>query len=197
MHFSYKYHQTVNIYDNNDISVMKIIKITEAKFASLFNSPGNGNFYQDGDFFVTNDKMKKARDIFYPYYQNRYNGDKNQIIHQIAFAQTMHMIDKGEKLPEFGDYKMYHSIGNIPFSKKQVEYVENQIRPKYENMSLEELYDDMLVDQERSNYEIERDSKQAIADLLNKGFFDTYLNGQLKEFALWNLGKLRTSVCDY
>jgi hypothetical protein len=169
---------------------MKRVKITKAKFVSLFGNPGNNNFYQDGDFFVTNDKMNKARWLFYPYYQSRYNGNKDKIIHQIAFAKTIKMIDNGEKLPEFDDYKIYHSIGNIPFSKKQVEYVEKKIKPQFKNMSLEELYDYMLIEQERNNYETNRDCKKAVADLIDKGFFDKYLNGQLKPLALWSIGRL-------
>lgn len=169
---------------------MKTVKITEAKFVSLFDTPGNDNFYQDGDFSVTNERMKRARELFYPYYKGLHNENVDKIIHQIAFAKTIKMIDSGEKLPEFGDYKMYHSIGNIPFSKKQVEYVENKIRPEFENMPLEELYDYMLIEQERNKYEIDRDSKKAVSDLISKGFFDKYLSGSIKPLALWSIGEL-------
>ena len=94
------------------------------------------------------------------------------------------------KIPEFGDYKLYHSLGNIPFSKKQIEYVENQIKPTFENMSVKELYDYLIISQEKSMYENEIDAKKAIEELINNKFFDKYLNGYLKPLALWSLGKL-------
>ena len=172
---------------------MKKIRILESKFISLFSKsskPENDVFYQDGDFIVTNNKINKARDLFYPYYNDVYNGNKNKIIHQIAFAKTMRMIDNGKlkALPQ--NEGNYYSVRNRRFSKEQVEEVERQIYPKFKDMSLEELYDYLLIDMERTSYNTEKDGKKAIAELLNNGFFDEYLNGQLKDIALWNLGKL-------
>lgn len=171
---------------------MKKLIVNETQLVSLLNpngKPYNDVYYKDGDFVVTNDRINKARETFYPFYKDRYNEDKNKIIHQLAFETTMEMIDNGKKIPEFGDYKIYHSITNMRFSPKQVEYVENQIRSKYENMNLEELYDYMLIKMERDAYDTKIKCRKAVSDLLNKGFFDDYLNGNLKELALWTLGK--------
>ena len=169
---------------------MKKIILSEAQFVSLFNKPGNGNFYQDGEFAVTNDRMNALRGEMYPFYKSRYNEDKDKIIHQLARVKVMRMLDNGEELPDFGDFKLYNTLEGNTFSQKQVEYIENQIRPKYENMSLEELYDEMLINQERGMYEGRIASKKAIEKLLKEGFFDKYLNGQVKDLALWTLGKL-------
>lgn len=169
---------------------MRKIILSEAQFVSLFNKPGNGNFYQDGEFAVTNDRMNALRGEMYPFYKSHYNEDKDKIIHQLARVKVMRMIDNGEKLPEFGDPKIYKTVYNNTFSRRQVEYVENQLRQKYENMSLEELYDEMLINQERGGYEGKVASQKAIEKLLEDGFFDSYLNGQVKDLALWTLGKL-------
>ena len=169
---------------------MRKIILSEAQFVSLFNKPGNGNFYQDGEFAVTNDRMNALRGEMYPFYKSHYNEDKDKIIHQLARVKVMRMIDNGEKLPEFGDPKIYKTVYNNTFSRRQVEYVENQLRQKYENMSLEELYDEMLINQERGGYEGKVASQKAIEKLLEDGFFDSYLNGQVKDLALWTLEKL-------
>ena len=171
---------------------MKKIRINEAQYISLFGNKGIDNdvFYQDGDFSVSNDRMKKGREIWYPYYKERYNEEKDKILHQIAFYTTIRMLDRGEKVPDFDDMKIYHSIHNIPFSKKQVQWVEKQIYEKYGNLSLEELYDQMIIDSERGDFEHNKNSKFAVINLLNKGFFDKYLNGNLKEIALWSVNKL-------
>ena len=171
---------------------MKRITIGEAKFVSLFKTPESDNFYQDGDFHVTNDKINKARTLFYPLYQKMY-GDKEKAIHQIAFSKTIQMIDNGKDLPEFGDVKKFHSIGNIPFSPKQVEYVEKMIYPQFKDMSLEELYDYMLIEQERSVYNTNIECKKAVASLINQGFFDSYLGGNVKDVAMWSIGKLNSN----
>ena len=171
---------------------MKRLILTESQIVSLLNNNGkpfNDIFYREGDFTISNDRMNKSRNIFYPYYKNLFNEDKNEIIHKIAFSKTMKMLDNGEKLPEFGDYKMYHSFTDIPFSKKQVEYVEKKIFPQFVNMTLEELYDYMLIESEKNSYELKNKCKKAVSDLLNQGFFDTFLNGSVKELALWTLGK--------
>jgi hypothetical protein len=171
---------------------MKKIKISEAKFLSLFgNKPiENDIFYQDGEFSISNNNMNKNREIFYPFYKSQYNESKSKILHQIAFYTTIRMLDKGEKIPEFNDIKIYHSINNIPFSKNQVGWVEKQIIEKYGNLSLEDLYDQMIIDREKSSFELEKDSKNAVLTLLNNGFFDKYLNGMLKDVALWSVNKL-------
>jgi len=173
---------------------MKKIIISEAKFVSLFNTDtgsGNGVFYQDGDFIVTNDRMNKHREIFNPWYDERYGRDKKKILHQLAFSETMRMIDKDEKIPEFGDSKIYNSIYGKHFSPRQVEYVENKyIIPKYGNMEIEELYDVMSIRSERNSYDSNKQMKTAVANLLNNGFFDKFLNGNVKNLALWDLGKL-------
>jgi hypothetical protein len=179
---------------------MKRLKITEAQYISIFgknNNPNDDIYYQDGDFVVTNDRMNKRRELFNPWYEDMYKKDKGKILHQLAFAMTMKMVDNNEKLPEFGDYKLYHSTLNKPFSKEQVKYVEeNFIAPKYGNMSLEELYDVMSLDMERNSYEFDRNGKKAVANLINDGFFDKYLNGMMKDLALWDLGKL-DNVTDF
>ena len=165
--------------------------ISEAQFVSLFGDKGNGIFYQDGDFVVTNDRMQKGRELFYPFYKDRYKENKTEIIHNIAYRETLRMLDNGKTLPEFNDAKIYKSMRGIPFSKKQLDYVEkNIVYPKYKDMDLEELYDDYIIDMERTSYENEIRGKKAVEKLINDGFFDKYLNGQVKDIALWSIGKL-------
>ena len=173
---------------------MKKIIISEAKFVSLFDKstkPNNDIFYQDGDFIVTNQQMERYRDKLNGTYEKLCEKNKEIALHKIAFARTMYMVDNDEKLPEFGDGKIYTSFYNNRFSPKQVEYVEkNIIRPKYGNMELEELYDVMHINRERSSYDLDKRKKKAVANLLNNGFFDKFLNGNVKNLALWDLGKL-------
>lgn len=166
---------------------MKFI-LTEAQFISLF---GDNNFFQDGAFSISNEEMEKAREILYPYYDKIYNRNKSKVLHQIAFSTTMRMVDNGESLPEFNDFKTYHSFTNKTFSKEQVSYIEkNIIYPKYENCSLEELYDKMIIDTKKSSYDLDEKCKKSVYELIDNGFFDEYLNGQIKPLALWSIGKL-------
>ena len=177
---------------------MKKINLSEAKFVSMFGSTPKQNnvFYSDGDFVITNDKIKKARDIFYPFFEKMYNGDKDKIIHKIAFSETMKMIDSGElpALPQ--NSGNFYSLRNRRFSIEQVENVEKQITPNFENMSLEELYDYLLIDMERNNYDSNKKGKEVVEELINNGFFDEYMKGQLKNIALLSIGKLDDTLYD-
>lgn len=174
---------------------MTKININEAQFVSLFGGKPSvvDNFYQDKeypDFTISNERMNKSRDVWYPFYRDRYNEDKSKIIHHIAFYTTMRMLDNGKKIPYSGGAKIYHSIKNIPFSRDQVEWVEKKIQKKYGNYSLEELYDQMIIDSEKGFYESDMNSKNSVLKLLKDGFFDQYLNGSLKDVALWSVGRL-------
>ena len=169
------------------------IHLTEAQFVSMFtNKPTTSNdepFYQDGDFKVSKERMEKARGLFHPYYRDRYKGDKERIIHQIAFARTMRMIDNGQLKPIPNNAHGYWSLRNRKFSSEQVANVEASIRHEFEGMSLEELYDYLIIDRERDSHERDKMATNAVMKLLNDGFFDDFLNGQAKELALWSIGR--------
>jgi hypothetical protein len=61
---------------------------------------------------------------------------------------------------------------------------------KRANRNYMSKYDVMSIRSERSSYDSNKQMKTAVANLLNNGFFDKFLNGNVKNLALWDLGKL-------
>jgi hypothetical protein len=163
---------------------MKKLIISEAQFVSLFDKPQNKD---------ENSRREKLCDM----YLNMHHNDQKEMLHKLAFTTTMKMTDNGEKLPEFGDNKLYNSIYGKKFSPKQVAYVEkNIIYPQYGNMSPRELAYVMADNSEQNEKDDARRCKEAVAKLYSNGFFDKYLNGMAKDLALWDMGKLN-DVSDY
>ena len=117
--------QTNNTPSRNS-GIANTIDINYDKAKAVNIADGDSDFYADGDFRVSKNRMDKARGIFYPYYKDMYGEDIGKMIHQFAFSTTIDMLDNGEKIPEFGDYKKYYSFyRNIPFSPMQVEVMQS------------------------------------------------------------------------
>ena len=163
---------------------MKKLIINEAQFISLFDTQQNK-------------EDKTYREKMAGIYLMANGNNQKEMLHKLAFQTTMKMIDNDEKLPEFGDHKIYHSVYDKRFSPKQVEYVEkNIIYPHYGNMSPEELAYVMAGNTIQARKDDNRRCKEAVLRLYNKGFFDEYLNGMVKSLALWDMGKIE-DVTDF
>ena len=123
-------------------------------------------------------------------YLNMYKGNTKEMLHKLAFKIAMDMTDKGENIPG-DDYKIYNSIYGKKFSPNQVSYIENNIvYPQYGNMSAKELAYIMADSTIQDENDTNRKCKESVAKLYDKGFFKTYLNGMVKDLALWDMGKL-------